>query len=78
MSDEGLKYPEWQGLLRDAILEFGPQELSTKVQKVETAIFERMQALSGDSDHHNERVALADALATLRILKNEKLGFPDW
>jgi hypothetical protein len=40
MSDEGLKYPEWQGLLRDAILEFRPQELSTKVQKVETAIFE--------------------------------------
>jgi hypothetical protein len=71
MSVEGLKYPEWQGLLRDAILEFSPQKLSAKVQKVETAIFERMQALSCDSDYHHERDALNDALATLRILKRE-------
>lgn len=73
MRVEGLKYPEWQGLLRDAILEFRPQELSAKVQKLETAIFERMQALSCDSDHHHERAALNDALATLRMLKRKVL-----
>lgn len=79
MSEEGLKYPQWQCRLQEAILEFRPQELSAKVQRAEAAIFDRCQALSSDSDdHHEEREALSDALSTLRALKRDGLAFPDW
>jgi hypothetical protein len=34
--------------------------------------------MSSDSDHHEERHAIADATAILRWLKKEKLSHPDW
>ena len=71
---EELKYPQWQVPLRDAILEFSYQEL----QKVEAAVFDRFQILSSDRNHAEERQALSDALSTLRVLKRDKLAFPDW
>jgi hypothetical protein len=78
MNDEMLKYPKWQTSLQDAILEFDREKLVGKIQKVETTVFERLQELSSDSDHHGERQAIADAFSTLRVLKKDKLSYPDW
>ena len=38
----------------------------------------RYQAISHSSDAHAERQVIEDALASLRALKRENLGFPDW
>jgi hypothetical protein len=45
------------------------------------AIFNRLQYLAQHSDspdHKAEHQAIADALGALRVLKRDKLGFPDW
>jgi hypothetical protein len=34
--------------------------------------------MSHNSDGHAERQAIEDALPSLRVLKRENLGFPDW
>jgi hypothetical protein len=78
MSDEELKFPEWQAPLQDLILEFDPKKLVEKIQKVETVIFERQQRLHQGSDGHAERAALSDGLNIVRLIKRDKLGFPDW
>lgn len=66
----------WEGLLEDVILEFNPQELKPKIQKLEAKIFDRTQALSPGRDHHEEQQALADAISTLRILQKDRLALP--
>ena len=71
-------YPEWQPAYRAALLEFDPKQLMGRVTVAETAIFNRLQALSNSTDSKAERHAIQDALAGLRVLKREKLGFPDW
>ncbi len=73
-----LKYPDWQIPFRDALLEFDKDKLKQRLTDVETAIFNRQQALSGSANSRDERQAIEDALATLRILKRDSLGFPDW
>ena len=78
MSDEQLKFPEWQVPLQDLILEFDSKKLGEKVQKVETVIFERQQQLYQGSDGRAEREALNDGLNIIRVIKRDKLGFPDW
>lgn len=78
MSDSKLKYPSWQAPLQEALLELDREKLAERIQKVETVIFERLQAISSDTDHHDEREALADAASILRGLKKDKLSYPDW
>ncbi len=73
----GLKYPDWQIPLRDALLEFDKDKLKKRLTDAETAIFNRQQALSGKADSRDERQAIEDALATLRVIKRDSLGFPD-
>ncbi len=74
-----MKFPEWQDAWQDALLELDPEKLHEKVGKAETAIFKRLQELSSDrTDHYEEHVALNDAINGLRILKVEKLKFPNW
>jgi hypothetical protein len=48
------------------------------VKAAETAIFNRLQVLSGSNNSRAERQAIEDALASLRVLKRDSLGFPDW
>jgi hypothetical protein len=60
-------YPDWQHEFLAALLELDGNKLLERVQAAETAIFNRLQ-----------RQAIDDALASLRVLKREKLGFPDW
>jgi hypothetical protein len=64
-----LRYPEWQGFVRDALVELDGLKLEARVAAAESAILVRMESLSKDNNHHAERLALEDALCTLRVLK---------
>ena len=59
-------------------VELDREKLPQRVAAAETAIFNRLQAISQSSDHRAEHQAIEDALAALRVLKRENLGFPDW
>jgi CheY-like chemotaxis protein len=72
-----LRYEHWQRLFQEVLLEHRPQELHSKIQTAEAAIYERLQAMAHDSSDQSERHAIADAVSTLRILQREKLSFPD-
>ena len=78
MSDEELKFPEWQARLQELILEFDREKLLEKIQSMEAVIFERLQRLGKGSDGHDEKVALSDALSLVRIVKRDRLEFHDW
>jgi hypothetical protein len=71
-------YPEWQQEYLAALLELEPEKLPQRVEAAETAIFKRFQTISQGSDSKAERQAIEDALASLRVLKRDNLGFPDW
>jgi len=71
-------YPEWQPEHQAALLELDTEKLRERVAAAETAIFNRLQAISQGSNHTAERQALEDASASLRVLKRDNLGFPDW
>ena len=71
-------YPEWQAEYLAALVELDPKMLFERVMEAEAAIFNRHQAISHNSDAHAERQAIEDALAALRVLKRDNLGFPDW
>jgi hypothetical protein len=73
-----LKYPEWQEPLREALLELDKDRLKARVAAAETAIFKRLQTISRTADNQEERQAIEDGLANLRVLKRDILGFPDW
>lgn len=64
-----LRYPEWQGFVRDALIELDGIKLEARVAAAESAILVRMETLSKDNNHQAERLALEDALCTLRVLK---------
>jgi hypothetical protein len=55
-----------------------PEKLSERVAAAETSIYKRLQQSSQGSDHQAEEQAIEDAVAGLRILKMDSLGFPDW
>ena len=76
---DGLQFPEWQVPLQDLILEFDHSKLHEKMQRVEALIYQRLQQLQENSDGHiAEREAINDAISVLRVIKREKLDFPDW
>lgn len=76
--EDDLKYPEWQEPLREALLELDKDRLKARVAAAETAIFNRLQAISQSGGNQAEREAIEDALSCLRVLKREKLDYPDW
>ena len=78
MSNEATKKREWQSVLEEIKLENDPEKLTQKLQEVEGVILERLQVLHQKSDDRKEQEALKQALFTLRIIKRDKLGFPDW
>ena len=71
-------YPEWQSEFQAALSVHDHGKLLEQVRAAEAAIFNRLQAISQSSDHEAERDAIQGALASLRILKRDSLGFPDW
>ena len=78
MKDHDLKYPEWQVPLQEVILEFDLDQLPGKIQRLETLIFQRLQALRSTNDGADERHAIANGVEILRTVKKERLDFPDW
>jgi hypothetical protein len=78
MTEEELQFPEWQRPLQDVILEFDRERMLKKIQDVEGLIFDRLRQIPVTNDGRVEHDALNDALSVLRILKRERLGFPDW
>ena len=77
-SASDIVYPAWQPEYLAALLEPDTEKLRERVAAAETAIFNRLQAISQGSNHTAERQALEDAFASLRVLKRDNLGFPDW
>jgi hypothetical protein len=71
-------YPEWQPEFQAALSEHDHGKLLEQVRAAEAAIFNRLQAISQGPDHEAERDAIQGALVSLRILKGDSLGFPDW
>ena len=71
-------YPEWQEQYLAALLECEPQMLKERVEAAETAIFKRLQSISQSSDNRAESLAIEDAVNSLRVIKRERLNFPDW
>jgi hypothetical protein len=71
-------YPEWQNEYQAALVEPDRENLKRRVEAAETAIFNRLQKISQNSDYQTEKQVIKDALANLRVLKRDKLGFPDW
>lgn len=71
-----LVHPEWLKAYEEAQLEADDRQLLAKVHNAETAIFIRQQAIAGNSDHHEERRAMDDAISGLRALQTQRLRFP--
>jgi hypothetical protein len=71
-------YREWQAEYLAALLEFDPKLLRERLQAAEGAIFKRLQAMSQSTENRTERQAIEDAQAALRVLKRDRLNFPDW
>lgn len=78
MSGEASKPPDWLALLDETNLEPDRDLLAKKVQKLEESIFERLQEPFQPSIEPIEREVLNSVLSTLRTIKRDKLGFPDW
>jgi hypothetical protein len=78
MSDEELKFSEWQAPVQELLLEFDRERLVEKVAKVEALIFERLQRPVKTDDDRAERESVKQAVFILRMIKRDRLGFPDW
>jgi len=72
---KGMQYPEWQKLCQDALVELDKDKLPERVAAAEAAIVGRLQAMERGDDSLKERQAIADALASLRVLKRESMEY---
>jgi hypothetical protein len=66
-----LAYPEWQAEFQAAIIELDPHALRIRIAAAEALIEKRLRKIAHDSNHNLERMAIADALVALRVLKRE-------
>lgn len=77
-----ISFPSWQSEVQAATSEADAAKLLVRVHAAESAIFNRLQELAkispSDGFHQAERESLAKGLETLRRLKRDRLGFPDW
>jgi len=75
MTEDQLKFPQWQEPLRQAILEHDPALAAEKTEQIERMLRERLGRLratdaDGDGSLLAEEQALIDALNVIRILRN--------
>lgn len=77
MMNSDLPFPRWQGCYRDALIELDQEKLKERVRDAERAIVDRMEVLSLSRESAMELRAIEDALANLRCLKRETLGYSD-
>jgi hypothetical protein len=66
-----LRYPTWQEPVRLAVLEFNPEKKQIAVKVAFDAIEARQFELRRDSDHHEERIAMEDAIKILHLIRSE-------
>jgi hypothetical protein len=77
-SESGLKFPKWQKLCQEALVELDPEKLKERVSIAEAAVYVRLQELAQNPDAQDERQALIDVTSSLRCLKRDVLKYPDW
>jgi hypothetical protein len=77
-SESGLKFPKWQKLCQEALVELDPDKLKERVLIAEAAVYVRLQELAQSPDGQEERQALIDVTSSLRYLKRDVLRYPDW
>lgn len=63
------KSQSWYQLCSAAVIELDPKQLIDRVDAAEAAIHGRLRDLRYDSDHHEERQLMEDALRTLAFLR---------
>ncbi len=68
---------EWYASYCDALLEYDPIKLRTRIQVAEIAIFSRILDLVQDPDSSHEREIIANALSALRALKRNLQRYQD-
>jgi hypothetical protein len=67
----------WERLFHNLLLEDRPQELASKIQVTEAAIYKRLREMAHDSTDQFEREAIADAISNLRVLQTGCVSIPD-
>ena len=68
MKDVVLKYSIWQEPYRAAVIETNPKLVKQKIAGAEQAAMLRLKQLQNSADHHQELIALTDALTAVKIL----------
>jgi hypothetical protein len=61
----------WPELVRATLLELDLTQLPERIERAHAAIQERQRQLALESNHHEERQALLDALHSLRALRSD-------
>ena len=70
------KFHQWQDACLQALLEpLGSPTLPLRLKEAETAISRRIQELRASRDGNADRQALANALRSLRYVRNEHFKF---
>jgi len=70
MNASDLPYPQWQKPLLQVVMEMKPVGLMEKIKIAEIAISQRLRELESNPGYKEERVALYNAVSTLRVLKS--------
>ena len=68
----------WQQAYAEALRETNPSKLREKISACEMTIVQRMEELSGGAGAEAEQESIKRAAQGLRILKRDKLRWPDW
>ena len=66
-----LIYPEWQAEFQAAMIETDLHALRIRIAAAEALMRKRLHEIADTADHNLERMAIADAFASLRVLKRE-------
>jgi hypothetical protein len=68
-----LQYPQWQEPFRKAMLELDREKIKERGEIARLAVVDRIKSLAQEPRTSVEQIALADALASLRVLMREVL-----
>jgi hypothetical protein len=71
VSDVTLKYPLWQNHYLQAMAETCPELLQSKISAAEQVVSLRLGQLANTTDDYEEQIALAAALKSLKVLKEQ-------
>lgn len=67
--------PNWRHAYEAVLDEDDTNTLFKLVEVAEAAVLTRRASLEGSAHHHSERRAIEEAVATLRVIKRERLKF---